>query len=278
MPSHLIIGYSDWGKKIASFLIKQKIYNKIYIINTKEFFEIYPKYKILKRKNFIKESSKINTVHICSSVKTHLKYYKLFQNKNLIIEKPIVDNLKELDKFKRIYQKKKQKTLVNYTDLFSDKLKKLKRRDILKNIKQINLFYSKKSKIYSNKIDFFNDWLDHPLSIVLFLFGKINNNKIFIQTEKSKTSKFKGTLNILYYFRKIKIKISISNFKKRDQRLITIKDNFKSYNINLKNKNSFKNIYSNLLKKKVNLSHQNLKFHEKIFREKQIIIDKIKKL
>lgn len=278
MPNHLIIGYSDWGKKIASFLIKQKFFNKIYIINTKKFFEIYPNYKIIKRKSFKKKINKINTVHICSTVKTHLKYYKLFQNKNLIIEKPIVNNIKEFNKFKEIYQRKRKKTLVNYTDLFNDKIIKLKKKNILNSLKQINLFYSKKSKIYFNKIDFFNDWLDHPLSVVLFLFGKLDNNKIFFQKKEGKTKRFKGSLNLLYNFKKIKIKISISNSKKKDQRLMVIKDNLKSYNINLKNNDSFKKIYSNLLKKKVNLSHQNLQFHEKIFKEKQSILKKIKKL
>lgn len=278
MPNHLIIGYSDWGKKIASFLIKQKLFNKIYIINTKKFFEIYPKYKLINKKSFKKESSKINTVHICSSVKTHLKYFKLFQNKDLIIEKPIVEDLKELNKFKRIYRHKRKKTLVNYTDLFNNSITKLKKTNILKNLKQINLFYAKKSKIYFNKIDFFNDWLDHPLSIILFLFGKFNNNKIIIQKKKSKTKKFEGTLNLIYQFKKIKINISISNLKKKDQRLMIIETNSKSFNINLKNNDSFGKIYIYLLKRKVNLLHQNLIFHEKIFKEKRRILNKIKKL
>jgi len=278
MPSHLVIGYSDWGKKITNFLIKKKYFSKIYIVNSKKFFEIFPKYKLLNKKKFKNKTKEINTIHICSSVKTHLKYFELFKNKNLIIEKPIVDSLKQLSRFKKIFRKKRKKSLVNYTDLFNDNLTKLKKKSFFNNSKQLNLTYSKKSKVYYNKIDFFNDWLDHPLSIILYLFGKLNNNGIHVYIKKNKLKKFEGFLKLKYIYKNIKINVIISNIEKKEHRLISILNNKKTKTINLKKNNSFEKIYNQLLKENKKLSHQNLIFHAKIFKEKRKIINKIKNL
>ena len=127
MPSHLVIGYSDWGRKLLIFLLK-KIFCKIYIVNSKKFFEIFSKNKLLNKKKIKKKTKEINTIHICSSVKTHLKYFVIFKTKIFIIEMPIVDKLKKISNFKKIFRKNKKKSLVNYTDLFNDNLSKLKKK------------------------------------------------------------------------------------------------------------------------------------------------------
>lgn len=276
MQIHIIIGYGDWGRKIANFLVNQKLFKKIYIKNSSNFFEIYPKYKVLNKKLFRKVLKKIDSAHICSPVKTHLKYYKILHTKKVILEKPIVSSRSQFKNFKDIYKKKKIKTLVNYTDLFNKKVIKLKKIINQNNNTNIRLVYVKKKKKYYNKLDFFNDWLDHPLSIVLFLLGNFRKFKIFFKLKKTKKKYYEGELNINFNFKKTFINILISNIRKNEERNIYVKTKKSNFRINLKKNNSFKNIYNELLTKKKSLLFQNLKFHEKIFLKKEKIINKIK--
>ena len=276
MQIHIIIGYGDWGRKIANFLINQKFFKKIYIKNSSNFFEIYPKYKVLNKKLFSKVLKDIDTAHICSPVQTHLRYYKILHSKKVILEKPIVSSKKQFKNFKDIYKTKKNKTLVNYTDLFNKKVINLKKIINKNNNTNINLVYIKKKKKYYNKFDFFNDWLDHPLSIVLFLLGNFRKCKIFFKLKKTKKKYYEGELNINFNFKKVSINILISNMRKNDERNMYIKTKNLNYKINLRKNNSFADVYNELLTKKKGLLFQNLKFHEKVFLKKENIINKIK--
>tara|TARA_B100001057_G_C22808046_1_gene934273 strand:- start:809 stop:1645 length:837 start_codon:yes stop_codon:yes gene_type:complete len=278
MPIHIIIGYGDWGRKIANFLVNQKFFKKIYIKNSSKFFEIYPKYKNLGEGTFKNELNKIDTAHICSPVQTHLKYFKILHTKNVILEKPIVLSSAQLKIFKKIYKKKRAKTLVNYTDLLNKKVVNLKKIIKKKKITKINLIYVKKKKKYYNRFDFFNDWLDHPLSIVLFLFGKFKKYKLLFKLEKANKKYFNGELNINFKFTSIFVNILISNIKKNDERSMYIQSKNLNYKVDLRKNNSFKGIYNQLLTKNKNPSFQNLKFYEKILLEKEKIIKEIKKL
>lgn len=278
MPIHIIIGYGDWGRKIANFLVYQNFFKKIYIKNSTNFFEIYPKYKVLNNKTFSKVLNNIDTAHICSSAQSHLKYYKILYAKKVILEKPIVSSKSQFKNFKDIYKSKKTKTLVNYTDLFNKRVTSLKKIIKKKNNLNINLVYIKKNKKYYNKFDFFNDWLDHPLSIVLFLCGNLSNYKISFKLKKTKKKYYEGELNINFNFKKVFINILISNMRKKDERNMYIKTKNSNFKINLRKNNSFKAVYNELVSNKKNLLFQKLKFHEKIFLEKEKIINKIKNL
>lgn len=276
MPIHIIIGYGDWGRKIANFLVNQKFFKKIYIKNSSNFFEIYPKYKVLNNKLFRKVLNNIDTAHICSPAQTHLKFYKILYAKKIILEKPIVSSKNQFKKFKDIYRTKKTKTLVNYTDLFNKRVISLKKIIKKKNNLNINLVYVKKNKKYYKKFDFFNDWLDHPLSIVLFLCGNLSKYKISFKLKKTKKKYYEGELNIIFNFKKIFINIFISNMRRTDERNMYIKTKNSNFKIDLRKNNSFKAVYNELVSNKKNLLFQKLNFHEKIFLEKEKIINKIK--
>lgn len=276
MPIHIIIGYGDWGRKIANFLVNQKFFKKIYIKKSSDFFEIYPKYKILNKKLFRKILNNIDTAHICSPAQTHLKYYKILHTKKVILEKPIVSSKNQFKNFKSIFKAKKNKVLVNYTDLFNKKVINLKKILKKNNNSVLDLVYVKKKKKYYNKFDFFNDWLDHPLSIVLFLLGNFSKYKISSKLKKTKKKYYKGELIINFNFKKIFINILISNMRKKDERNLYIKTKNSNFKIDLRKNNSFKDIYNELLSEKKSLPFQDFKFHKKIFYEKEKIINKIK--
>ena len=111
-------------------------------------------------------------------MESHFKYLKKFKHlKKVIVEKPIVKKKTELNLIKKIY--KKRYLIVNYIDTFNPIINKA--NSLLKKNKfnKIVLNYSKKENFYKKKYDFANEWLDHPLSLILLFFKiwKIRNYK-----------------------------------------------------------------------------------------------------
>ena len=185
MNYHLIIGYGKWSKKNLKYLKNKKIFDKIIIKNRKKYFFFHNKKPI---QNLFKNEilKKIKSVHICTPINNHFDHLKKYSHfEKTIVEKPFLKKLNELNKIKKIY--KNRFFWVNYIDTFSpliDKIKKsLKKRDI----NQINLNYSKINKYYKYKNEFALEWLDHPLSLILFFFKKfpkMNIKKCIIRKKK----------------------------------------------------------------------------------------------
>mgnify|MGYP001211422257 CR=1 FL=1 len=90
-----------------------------------------------------------------------------------------------LNKIKKIY--KNRFFWVNYIDTFSPLIGKIKKSLKKRDINQINLNYSKINKYYKYKNEFALEWLDHPLSLILFFFKKfpkMNIKKCIIRKKK----------------------------------------------------------------------------------------------
>ena len=62
--------------------------------------------------------------------------------------------------------------MVNYIDLFNPQISKVIKLTKINKNKQISLFYSNNAQKYKKKFELINVWLDHPLSIILFLFKR----------------------------------------------------------------------------------------------------------
>jgi len=284
--SHIIIGYGNWAKKIIHFLEKKKIYSKLYIKTRSNYFQ-YSKNRKLTKKKFASIKENIKSVHICSPVNSHFYYLKKFSYlKKIIIEKPFLKNISQLNKIKKIFNYKNL-ILINYTYLFNPILKKLKDDIKVKSGGKIVINFSKKNNFYKKKYECINDWIEHPLSIILYLFGKFKKFEI-LKKEFSKKNRFKEKLVMHYSYKNFIIQVNI-NVVDDDKKNIIFLTNSKKriydleknsvFNNNKKiffsKKNSFDTLYLTL-KNNIKLQFQKFDFHKEILKEKIKILKKLK--
>jgi len=282
--SHIIIGYGNWAKKIIKFLKTNNFFSKIIVVKKKKQFFIYPKYKKIERKDLHNIFLKARSVHICSNNQSHFKYTKKFVNlnKNIIVEKPFINSQKELQTINKIIKKNNKKILVNYTDLYNSFFPKIKKifYNNLNNKVYLNLVYSKHDNKFKKKYQCINEWLDHPLSIILKLFKSFPKFKIISFKSIYRNKIINEKLEVQYKLKNISIIFLITNMNKK-KRIVSIKTLKKNYFFDLNshliknNKSSFYNLYKNLnnINKSENLF--DLSFHKKIFKEKLKIIKKL---
>ena len=283
--SHIIIGYGNWAKKIIKFLKKNNFFNKIIVVTRKKQFLIFPKYKKIYRKDLNNIFLKAKSVHICSNNQSHFLYIKKFVilNKNIIVEKPFINSQKELQNINKIIKKNKKKILVNYTDLFNPFFPKIKKifNNNLNNRIYLNVIYSKHDKKFKKKYQCINEWLDHPLSIILELFKSFPKFKIISFKSIYRNKIMNEELEVQYKLKNISISFLITNMNKK-KRIVSIKTLKKNYFFDLNshliknNKSSFYNLYKNLNKINKSKNFFDLLFHKKIFKEKLKIIKKLK--
>ena len=284
--NHIIIGYGNWAKKIINFLKKKNFFSKIYIKTRSKYYE-HGKNESISQKKFLDIQYKINSAHICSPVNTHFNYLKRLVNfKKIIVEKPFLKNLVQLKKIQNIYSNNSL-ILVNYTYLFSPIMSKLKKDVKKKSNEKIIINFSKKNTFFKKKYDCIYDWLDHPLSIILYLFNSFSKFKI-LKKEFVEKRGFYEKIIINYYYKNLTVQIKINAYK-INRKNITIINNskkiiydFNNNSIFLKNKKLFKSSKSSFemlysaLKNNKKISFQNFNFHKKIIIEKSKIMKKIK--
>ena len=170
--------------------------------------------------------------------------------------------------------------------MFNPIFTKLQKNIKIKSHKKIIFNYSKQNQLYDKKHDSVNDWLDHPLSVIFYLFKKFSRFKIIIN-ESIKKKGFYEKLLINYYYDGYTIQIRLNLTKKNQRNILlckklcnTIYDLKKNAIFNKKNNifksqnTSFDMLYLNLKKKKI-LSYQNYNFHKNIIKEKNKILKKI---
>ena len=282
--SHIIIGYGNWAKKIIKFLKKNNFFSKVIVVTRKKQFFIFPKYKKIDRKDLNSIYLNAQSVHICSSNQSHFHYIKKFinLNKNMIVEKPFINSKKEFQKIDKICKKNKKKILVNHTDLYNSFFPEIKKK-INKNLNskiRLNILYSKYDKKFKKKYQCINEWLDHPLSIILELFNSFPKFKIINFKSLYKNKIMNEELEVQYKLNNISINFLITNMNKK-KRSVNIKTSNKNYFFYLNNhliknnKSSFYNLYKNLNKINKSKNSFDLSFHKKIFKEKLKIINKL---
>lgn len=285
MNYHLIIGYGYWSKKNLKYLSNKKIFDSI-IIKTRKNYFFFSDGSVLKKNQINKISKNIKSVHICTPIRSHfshLKKFSLFEK--TVIEKPFLERISELNRIEKIYRKKF--LIVNYIDIFNPLINKIKKSLRYKNFNQIILNYSKKNKFYKKKKEFALEWLDHPLSLILFFFKKFPKFKIEVNKLNKKNKLYNQKIIISYFFKNFTLNVKLNCSKKIQRNLQIIKDrNIETYhfykNSFLRNnkkifqskKSSFDYFYNHLMKKKKN-STQNFQFHKKIIIERNKILNQI---
>ena len=278
----LIFGYGKWAKKIVNFLKEYKVFDEVYIKTSSKFFKIYPRKKLIRIENFKNIIKTFKYFHICTPEKSHYEIVKInnLNNVKLIIEKPLVKNKIELKKIKPFFNS--NKIIVNYIDLYNPKLLRITRK--IEKISNLNIEFGNKTS-FKNKNECLNEWLDHPLSVILFLFKKFGKFQLINCTHCKVKNKYYEILHLKYIIKNVSVNIKINNKFPDSNRVISTKNKSKinEYNFNSKikdkgknllNKNNLNFLYRDLKSVKNNL-FQKFNFHQKIFEEKQKIIMKI---
>jgi hypothetical protein len=289
MKSILIIGYGKWANKILFFLKKKKLFNKIYIKTRNEIFILQNKNK--KKIKVLPHYNNIDLIHVCSPLSTHFNYLKKFLNhRSLIIEKPFLRNLNEFSELKKITNKKKNKIIVNYIDLYNPITDFLKKK-IKYKFTKIIFEYSDPNFFFKKEYMCIEDWLEHPLSLTLFLFKKFGKFKVLKKISVKKENKFLEKVEIEFTYKKtlVVIRINLQNRKKRNiyffkkKKLIFFADLRKNKIIknqkNIMNKssvNSIELLYKSGFSTK-RVFFQSLDFYKKVLRQRVNIMKSIKK-
>ena len=165
-----LIGYGKMGKIYAKEINKRKEYKIIDILRQKNISE---NPRIVKK---IFKSKKINLIIISSPINTHFKYLQLAYRlrKNIIIEKPLIENIHQLKKLIQLNKNYKKRVMIHHNDVLNfEKIKFMNSFKKLQKINKIEMYYGKKEITNSYKKPFF-DWLPHPLSVVITFFGEPN--------------------------------------------------------------------------------------------------------
>ncbi len=262
-----IIGYGNIGKKIYKHLLKFKEIKNIFILKKK---------KIKKKSNIYTNeeeffNKKFKYCFVASPINTHYKFLKklISKNKKILIEKPVVCNLIELNEINKI----KKNYNVNYIDLYNPSFNIFK-KDVknAQKIEKVNITIKKYQKIYKSDINFksisklpFFDWLPHPLASIFAIF----NEKPKILSINNKFSKRKNfiyqRLKMVLKIKNIKINLFFSNEFNKPVRNITIFTNkeklvYSSHN-NFENISVTKSkaIYRKYINNKLKFEHINNK-------------------
>ena len=261
-----LIGYGKMGKIYAKEIKKKKEFKIVDILEHKN---------ILKNPDVIKKffkSKKINLFIISSPISTHFKYlqhaYK--EKKDIIIEKPLVENNNQLKKLKLLNKDYKKKVMIHHNDLLN--FENMNFIDNLSDCKKIEMLYGKRELVNSYKKPFF-DWLPHPLSIIINFIGEPKKFKILKYTKKVTNNLVLEELKLIFNFSNFQIFLNFSNDLKSPSKKIILYKNNKNMIYDgyaKKNQKTIKLLLDKFYKvNKINDINANLRVYELLFKIKK---------
>lgn len=266
-----LIGYGKMGKIYIKEINKNKNFKIIEILRHKNF---------KKETNIIKKffnSKKINLFIISSPIRTHFKYlkYAYKAKKNIIVEKPLVENLSQLKKLIKINKNFPKKIMIHHNDVLNfEKLKIAKKINNNDNIKKVEMFYGKNEIINKYKDPFF-DWLPHPLAIIINFFNRIKKYKILNYSRSLKKKTIKEELRIVFDVKNFKIFVNFSNnFNSPQKKIMIYKKNRNLFYDGYKKQNqkSVKLLLEKFNKtSRINDVNSNIEVYELLFKIKKLL-------
>ena len=213
-----LVGYGKMGKIYAREI---KLNNKF---NLKQ---ILTKKKINKNSKCVKEFFKrkdLDIFIIASPITTHFKYlkYAYAANKDIIIEKPLVENQNQLKKLVLLNKNFKKKVLIHHNDVLNFEKSKIIQKFVkFKKIKKVEMIYGKKE--YRNSfIKPHFDWLPHPIAVMFNLFGEPKKFQILDYVKVNKKNIILENLDLFFTFKNFKVFVKFSNNLKNPCKKITI--------------------------------------------------------
>lgn len=189
-----LIGYGYWGPKLARNIQNSNHFEIKSIIDTSEknlnnAKKDFPLSKLLKNYRLL-DLSKIDLVVISTPTKTHFKMANYFLNyTNVLIEKPLALNLKEVSSLEKKSKKLRNQLFVDYPFIFSGSINYIK--EIIKKNKYGRLLeiesFREQAPIRKDASVVW-DLGVHDVSILRYL---LNSNPIKIRSLKYNTVKTK---------------------------------------------------------------------------------------
>ena len=263
-----LVGYGKMGKIYAKEIRKKKEFKIVDILEHKN---------ILKNPNVTKKffkSKKINLFIISSPINTHFKYLQLAYEggKNIIIEKPLVENHNQFKKLKLLNKDYNKKIMIHHNDLLN--LENISFMENLNDCKKIEMFYGKKELVNSYKKPFF-DWLPHPLSIIINLIGEPKKFKIIKYKKTVTNNLIIEKLKLIFNFNNFQIFLNFSNdLKSPSKKIIVYKNNKKKIydGYAKKNQKTIKLLLDKFYNvNKINDVNTNLKVYQLLFKIKKLL-------
>lgn len=272
-----LIGYGKMGKIYLKEINKNKQFKIVDILKHKN---ITNNRKIIN--NFF-GSKRINLIIIASPIYTHFKYLKYAYKfeKNIIIEKPVVESSNQFRQLLELNKNYKKKVMIHHNDVLNFKKYNLSNEfRNKKKIKKIEMIYGKKDFSNTYKKPFF-DWLPHPLSIIINYFGQPKRIKILNYSKKIRKKLILEKLKLLFDLKNFFVILKFSNDLKVSTKKIFIfeKEKRQIYNGYLKkNQMSVKLLldYFNKLKK-INDIKKSEKVYKLLFQIDKLIKEDISK-
>ena len=229
MKNIAIIGIGRWGKNLIRDF--SKITNvKICISNGKKenirwVKQNYPKIELSKNLNDVLNDPNINSVIIATPIKTHYKIAKsvLLAKKNVFVEKPLTQNVKQTNELIKIAKKSRRTLFVGHVFLYNEIFSKME--NIHKNEKILYANFQWK-KLGTFDEDIFENLFSHDLSIMLELFG--TPKKMKLNSKFNLITKIDG-FSLHAQFKKSNCDILIdrtSNYKKKTIFFQTMKNSY----------------------------------------------------
>jgi len=259
-----LIGRGKMSKAFQKEIKKSKKFNLIKIISKRNMNK-----KSQNIKKFF-ESNKFNLIIITSPVTSHYEYlrYAIKKKKNIIVEKPLVENFNELKKIYKLNRNFKQKIMIHHNDVLNfEKFKIFK--DNFKKLKKIEMVYGKNDITNTYNKPFF-DWLPHPIALMVKYFGLPKKFNILKFSRNKEKDRILEDLKIEFLFKNLKIFIIFSNFLKKRTKKIFIFKNIKKEiydGYKKKNRRTIKILLEKFYKKdKINEISSVFKAYELLFK------------
>lgn len=212
-----VIGVGYWGTILINSLYKINCKNIfVYDKQSKNLATIkkrFPKIIIAKSYFELLENKDVKSFLLATPPNTNYDLCKkaINHNKNIYVEKPVVKNINELKRLKKILKNKKNIFMTGYIYCYNDYInyiKKIINRNFLGEIKYINLIRKNFGPIRSS-VSSSMDLSSHDISILIHIF-----KKNFDQINSSNHSVLKNNIhditNLSYKMGKIKIDINSS--------------------------------------------------------------------
>jgi hypothetical protein len=242
----VVVGGGRWSRQIIKTLVyKIKIKNKIICITNKKNFFLRKwiknyklKNKIILAKKFPENKSKNSLAIVCNSTCKHYKSVisALNKNYNVLIEKPISENLTQAKMICKIGKKLKKKIYCSNVYRYSIYLNKIINSISDKKINDIEFIWHDKLNEYrygelkkhDAKIPIYFDVLFHIFSLLDIFF---KDKKYLISSIKKVFFK-KNKALLSFKAKNIKININLDNKAKKRLRLLIFKNLNYRYVIN----------------------------------------------
>lgn len=197
-----IVGLGYWGPNFARIISRLEDVNLLWCcdinnIALAKFSKLYPQVKTSNSIDPLLKDPQLHGVTIVTPAQDHFKLAKFFlaAGKDILVEKPLTDNLKEAKILVKIAKTKKRILMVDHTFIFNGAIKKLKELIDNEELGKIYHIYGNYNALGPIRRDVSAMWdLPHFIYIVNFL---LNSPPLWVQAA-GKDYLQKGTADVVF--------------------------------------------------------------------------------